>query len=549
MVALSDLLAKGYFPKELPTPFNTRSYAAAMAARTPPAFSTARYETWLCRHGLARPAMLNRTLGIPHPLHYFWLAQSIAANWPSINAVIATSRLSISSPVDDPKTVRALVPASLRVVTDERAHHRARARYIVRADVNRCYPSIYTHSLAWAAHTKAVAKANPTSKSLYGNELDRHVRSGQGKQTFGIPIGPDTSFALGEMVLSACDALVQSSARSVHGFRLYDDYELYAGSAGEADGLVVTLQEALATFELALNPHKLEIATLPQSLEPEWKSALRVVPYRPGRETTERADITLLFDTAFRAAAQNKSESVLAYALGRFISQDHEERRRVRHPANWPRFQRLALQAALAEPGVLPKVAHLLYWERTRGRPIEKTLVSQAVNALAVDAASKGHASEVAWAIWAAIALGLRIQAPAARVISRMSDDIVALTALHGRVVGAMGPGLDVSHWASWMTDTELRGEHWLTAYEAFEHGWLPSATGSDYIAADPVAAFMRSAGVRFYDEAATLPAARKAVPGPAIGKVQPAVAKSLVRVVGAHMPVGGDEEWDSTYP
>ncbi|MDL2335796.1 MAG: reverse transcriptase, partial [Chloroflexota bacterium] len=86
---------------------------------------------------------------------------------------------------DDPKAMRALVPARLRLVADERAHHRARARYIVRADVNRCYPSIYTHSLAWAAHTKPVAKANPTSKSPYGNELDRHVRSGQGKQTVG----------------------------------------------------------------------------------------------------------------------------------------------------------------------------------------------------------------------------------------------------------------------------------------------------------------------------------------------------------------------------
>ena len=56
------------------------------------------------------------------------------------------------------------------------------------------------------------------------------------------------------------------------------------------------------------------------------------------------------------------------------------------------------------------------------------------------------------------------------------------------------------------MTASDLAGEHWLLAYEAHEHGWLPPVGGVDYIAADPVFAQLRADNVRFYDTAATLP-------------------------------------------
>lgn len=63
---------------------------------------------------------------------------------------------------------------------------RARAPLIVRTDINQFYGSIYTHSIPWALHGKATAKAN-RSPALLGNALDECVRNAQDGQTIGVP--------------------------------------------------------------------------------------------------------------------------------------------------------------------------------------------------------------------------------------------------------------------------------------------------------------------------------------------------------------------------
>jgi hypothetical protein len=86
--------------------------------------------------------------------------------------------------------------------------HRARrsigSRYLLKTDIARFYPSIYTHSIPWALHGKDAARKDKEYK-LLGNRLDLWMRETQDKQTGGIPIGPDTSFVVGEVIASAID--------------------------------------------------------------------------------------------------------------------------------------------------------------------------------------------------------------------------------------------------------------------------------------------------------------------------------------------------------
>ena len=49
------------------------------------------------------------------------------------------------------------------------------------------------------------------------------------------------------------------------------------------------------------------------------------------------------------------------------------------------------------------------------------------------------------------------------------------------------------------MQASDLYENHWLLAYEAFEHGWLPSANSQDYIGGDDFFSILRQHGVRFY--------------------------------------------------
>ena len=83
----------------------------------------------------------------------------------------------------------------------------------VKTDVARFYPSIYTLAIAWSLVEKAFAKANHHSaafKASFANNLDKAVGSGQEGQTIGIPIGPDTSRIISELIAVEVEQIAKS---------------------------------------------------------------------------------------------------------------------------------------------------------------------------------------------------------------------------------------------------------------------------------------------------------------------------------------------------
>jgi hypothetical protein len=100
-------------------------------------------------------------------------------------------------------------------------------RYLLYADTSRYYTTIYTHSISWALHGKSVAKERRHDKSLLGNQLDELVRATQDSQSVGIPIGPDTSLIISEIIGTAIDLELRErlSAANIkmQGHRYLDD--------------------------------------------------------------------------------------------------------------------------------------------------------------------------------------------------------------------------------------------------------------------------------------------------------------------------------------
>lgn len=509
MPDLPSLLERGYLPKELPSPFNSQSYAASLlASPAPPPFTSAR-PAWasLCRHTLARPGMLSRTLSIPNPIRFYQLASEIADSWAAIEASLAGSRLSLTRPVDDVTGERAVVPAASFERTAERSELRAAFPYLLRADIAQCYPSIYTHSLGWALHTKAKAKRRRGDSRLLGNRLDKYVQAAQDGQTMGLPIGPDTSLVLAELVLSACESALPADT---HGFRYYDDFELYFSSLSEAERGRSTLQDVLNSYHLSLNSHKTEIVSLPQELQDEWVTQLRRTRLRT-KGFAERSDITVLFDDTFRLAQRYPDRHVVSYALGLFETRISNQEPLVA-AENWPYLQRLVLQSILAQPTAIQKAVGILDWARSAGLKLDLDIIKYSLNRYIARHVPLRHSSEVAWAIWAAVALGFRIYAEPARLISTMADDVIAILALHAREKGRLAAGIDTRLWKGWLGPGGLDGEHWLASYETQVRGWLT-------VAGDPIALhagfdYLRSKDVTFYDTNAS--ASRKQRPTPA---------------------------------
>lgn len=520
-MALFDLLARGYFPKELPRPFVTMPFARVVtsAPALPGDFAKSASKkngprsAKSGRYFHARGGRLRRRLDICNPLLYFHLCREMTQNWSSIRPKVAGTALSATAPVF--KTVGRAIEG--KHAQGDRATLAQDARlgrkYILRTDISRFYGSIYTHSIPWALHTKKRAKASRSLK-LLGNKIDYWIRGGQDQQTVGIPIGPDTSLVLAELIMQGCDAALISELPVLRGYRFIDDYELSFHTRTEAEDAFDILEGCLSDYELALNPRKTEIRQLHQPLEAPWVTDLKLLRFRTSR-TGQAADLSNFFNRAYALQAEHPGEAVLNYAVASMRSVNIE-------PANWHLFQKLLLLCVIPEPASLPYVLEEVIVRKNAGAPAILGQFEEIANELIQAHSRLRHSSEVANAAWACLALGLKLDQKTVDAISRCDDPVVALLALDCERNGLVAKPLDRALWASHMHADALYSEHWLLSYEANAQGWLPSIRGTDHVAADPNFGFLKANGVRFYDTVQAAPAPGAPLPVPTLPTPRP---------------------------
>lgn len=133
--------------------------------------------------------------------------------------------------------------------------------YVLHTDITDCYGSIYTHSVPWALHTKAVAKADRTGNGLVGNTVDMHLRDMAFGQTNGIPQGSILMDFIAEMVLGSADLelsskIQQENILDYQIIRYRDDYRIFSNNPQVAEHITKLLTEILIELGMRLNAQK-----------------------------------------------------------------------------------------------------------------------------------------------------------------------------------------------------------------------------------------------------------------------------------------------------
>jgi len=487
----ADLLTRGYFPDRVIPPVTS----SALRPAVPDLEAAARLfgkklRSRSVQHSVPKRKHLRRILCFPNPVHQTLLASAVEKHWATIQKFCSQSPLSISVPVLS--TSRAVESCFDR--SEQPAHRALRSvgsRYLLKTDLSRFYPSIYTHSIPWAIHGKAAARRN---KKLYGNYLDECARGTQDKQTGGIPIGRDTSFVLGEVVASAIDVRLKERIRKLKGTRYIDDYYLYFETLAETERALSILHKVAKESELELNDLKTEITPLPEAFEPAWKAELRGMQIRSaiGPQST---DLLSLFNRGFELATQFPQDSVLTYIAKQVISTTIDA-------SNWELCQSLLLRATVGEPTMLSVLLDVV--QKNISSVTDRRPIGTAVFSLCSYHAPLQQGNEVAWALWLAKQLEIKIPKAVAKTVAGVDDDVVALISLDLQEAGLFAP-VDTSLWKQHMRKDELYGEHWLLAYEALGQGWLASLSRRDYISPDPIFSVLQNHDVRFYDRRPTL--------------------------------------------
>ena len=490
----ASLVLKGYFPREVPPPFSTSSLAD-LVERDLAALPRDRKWTQCVRHNLARPGGFRRPLQVPNPKSFIDLAEEFQAQWPKmIEAHVSQSNFSMSRPIVTRTLERAVRP---RFRIGERERLRPRdwrgQRFILRTDVTQFYSSLYTHSIPWALVGKQTAKQS-IRKNTGPNRLDKRFQAMMDGQTMGVPIGPDTSFLAAEIVMAAVDARLRSKVRKLRGHRYIDDYELAFQTRSAAEQAQANLEDALAEYELTINPAKTEILELPQPFHETWTHQISAFPMRTENRSQTLSDLIALFSLA--AGISRRRSGPLKFALFRSLQVD------IQHDQVWRPFQNLVWSAVSAEPTTMATALDVLSEtaNKTVNLQVDTAAAAEVIESLVRTHAPIRNASEVAWGLWAAIALDIKLSAGAAKAVSTMEDDFVALLALDADSRGLFrGSGLDKSAWERLLDyDGVMSGSHWLLAYESSVRGWLESPRTR--VANDPFFKVLKAKKARFYD-------------------------------------------------
>lgn len=492
---LDTLISKGYIPKEVVPPITTCQLAGRLDEVIPELSNFPTRESQLYLFSIPRIQHARRMLGIPNPLHQLRLSKEVTDSWDEIQSFISSpNSLATSTPTLSPPSERALdFKCDYEEMKVERVSQSVGRRYLLRADISRFYGTLYTHSIAWALHGKTIARTKRGDSSLLGNRLDKAIRNTVSGQTLGIPIGPDTSFLIADIIGVAMDTRLRKLLQRSRGIRHVDDYYLYFGTQSEAEDALNSLHMVAREFQLELNPDKTQITDLPEQLSPEWVLELRSHRFRKSA-LGQRNDLISYFSKAFEYAHRFKDEFVLKYAVSRIKALTVES-------SNWRMYNSLLLRCAIDDPNVIPVAIAIIKAYRAIGYSRLPRAASETVHALLAHHARFHNAFELTWALWMAKELRIKIRGKEAKVLSQIDDSITNLVSLDLVQEGLLPNDAIADEWCKLMTKGELYGDHWLLAYEANVKEWLTGPKG-DNVSADDFFGKLKALDVSFYEAA-----------------------------------------------
>lgn len=312
------LLSYGLFTEKLPPIFTSEEFYKYCLSLNQP-FSKEEHD--FINFESVRDINIPRSFGIPNPMAYQRLCACLSEHWSdlkkhfdnqTIHNKYKISRIHIRKQKNtnmlfkmnyhDWKTDDSPVPDII-----------IGKKYIVRADISTCFPSMYTHAIPWAIVGKENAKSNRSDNFWY-NELDTKCRALKSGETHGFVIGPHASNLLSEIILTVVDNRL--SDRGWEYIRNIDDYVCYVETYEKAQKFLTELANELHSFDLPLNYKKTKIEELPVATAKHWVHQLSSFDFTTSYGKANYIKVQSYLDMAVGLMEENeRSAAILNYAI------------------------------------------------------------------------------------------------------------------------------------------------------------------------------------------------------------------------------------------
>jgi hypothetical protein len=522
------LLSKGYFPKELPPVFTTSDFGTHSTSildewESKGVFKTKsskdyakvggkkfRGKSGFSRIPNADPEVISkpkrlyerRNIHITHPVPQALLAREIATNWPTIQKWLSRQTYSEDEIIVSEKYPRAIKGINFQLHRAKIGFIEATADWLVKTDITRFYPSIYTHSISWAAYGKEnVKKDLKLYEGSLADRLDVIVRSCNRNQTVGIPIGPETSRILAEIISSRIDFDFLTHAKSTlndgKGLdirtvdRLQDDWNVGTKTLERAEYILSIITKCYREFGLEINGAKTSVTHIMKSEESIWKSEISAfLSHRIGSLRGSR--LFEFFALCLRLQLESPSAPVLNYSLSiiegqQFSSDDINT------------VETFLLKAAAVSPISLDRICRIILNIDHETGSLSKTRLTKRFVELAERHIENGSIYEVIWLLYTV--RGLKQPFHSKKIIEfseNAQSSALRLVLLDMDQLGLCVKAPPKSTWeAEISADRCLQDWTWLYAYEACRKGWLNAPSG---FLNSPFLSPMNSRDIVFYD-------------------------------------------------
>lgn len=314
------LLGYGFFSEKLPPVFTAVPFFK-YCVNNNPSFNQD-WHDWIS-YSTMRNVNIPRQLGIPTPMKYQKLCIVLRDNWSKIQQhfeeqtksdTFCVSRLHLRKH----KSSKVLFemnykdwnvdgnPETELLLTDSGA-----SRYLVKADISTCFPSIYSHAIPWALAGKTEAKKHIGEDDFWYNKIDKACRGMKNGETHGLLIGPHTSNLLSEIILTVVD-------KKLMGYNYYrniDDYDCYVDSYEKAQLFLRDLEDVLREYDLPLNHKKTKILELPITITDSWIHKLGNQQLGTNYGKTTYSQVNNYLDIAINLTDETNNAAVLKWAI------------------------------------------------------------------------------------------------------------------------------------------------------------------------------------------------------------------------------------------
>ena len=317
------LVSYGMFSEKLPPIFTGDLFLNYCKNIRKQTFSTKEWRGYINYESM-RNTNIPRNIGIPTPMGHELLCKTLMKHWTKLTEYFKKKtkgqpRIISRIHIRKMQETKALFLMNYKNWTDDGTPEPdiyLGKRYMVHADISKCYPSIYTHAIPWALVGKDVAKDNTRKKEKWYNQIDYFAQISKNGETHGLLIGPHTSNVLSEIILCAIDEELSKKYDSY--IRNIDDYICYVNTKEDADNFIIDLNRELRKYDLLLNHKKTEIYELPICVVETWihKIQNHMTTFQKFKDYIDYREIQAFIDFIIKLVSENAdNNSVVLYAV------------------------------------------------------------------------------------------------------------------------------------------------------------------------------------------------------------------------------------------